>query len=461
MNEEINVAWAEILTDALPGATFTNPRIVRHAAPGGLRKSISLKGRELAGFPVLRHVDAQYTFTFLPDLAGYLLVTVEPPTAGSGGPRYAWCCAIPFERLDGAGYVGLQAVLPPVPPAKGAITLPAPRYEPHETVALYKRFGVDWCLEICASLVTEPFRVAIPGADLPLMARLEALDAITGLLPYGVRSGLRVTTHGQNPANPFHLYFTDTVESTDTTWSPANRNDRRYESVRGILLNCVAHLRRHLDEQAATTFIVAAMRAAPEPISLTSDRLMTRIQVLLNPPASLSRGLPPPPRARELPDVLGRDPHAVRQMVVDLAPQGPAKIVRLAASGRAVGRWGAVPYVLCLAGLTADLDAELRRWLTDQALDGPDDATSAGLMSALSPGDPAALLDLVLDALERLPAPPSGLLRTLAVAFSAAWAEPMKQRRAANAAEQERFTEREHRRHARSAWLTERTRRKP
>ncbi|MBB5083825.1 hypothetical protein [Nonomuraea endophytica] len=460
MNEEIAVAWAEFETDIRPGATFTYPRRGRHAAPG-LIKSVSLKGKELTGFPAFRHTDPQYTFTTPSAMAGYLLVTAEPPSAGTLGPRYAWCCAIPFERLHGAGYVGLQAVLPPMPPDKGAITLTTPRYELHETVALYKRFRVDWCFDICASLVAEPFRVAIPGADLPWRARLEALDAVTALLPYGVRSGLRATTHGQNPAEPFHLYFTDKVSSTDRVWHPDNDRDWRFRSLRGIFQDCWEDLERHLDKQAAMAFMVAAMRTAPEPVSLTSDGLMTRVQRLLNSSTSPSRALPPPPPARELPDVLGRDPHAVRRMVVDLAPQGAAKIVRLAASGRATGRWGAVPYVLCLAGHTPELDAELRRWLIDQALNVPDDASSAISMTALTPGDPVALLDLVLAALESLTSPPEGLLRTLAAAFSAAWAEPMKRRRAANTAEQERFTEREHRRHARSAWLTERTRRKP
>ncbi|MEJ7654929.1 MAG: hypothetical protein WKH64_17135 [Chloroflexia bacterium] len=112
----------------------------------------------------------------------------------------ATCLALPYSALreTPAGYVDLLRALPSQADLMDR-TEPLPvEVGPHsESIERWSRLvqtlSVRFCASVAAAVLESP--VALVGADLPLgEARLEYLDAIAALLPYGVRASLVVST---------------------------------------------------------------------------------------------------------------------------------------------------------------------------------------------------------------------------------------------------------------------------
>ncbi|MEU9603228.1 hypothetical protein [Streptomyces sp. NPDC048057] len=125
----------------------------------------------------------------------------------------------PFAEAarPGVTYRGLYERVAPVslpPPSTAAVPLDLPGFDARALAAGMEGAdrGFDWYATVAALLLDAP--VVLSGAgDLTLTERIDCLDAVVALLPYGVRATLRASTWADNLAeHGMRLFFGDGVD---------------------------------------------------------------------------------------------------------------------------------------------------------------------------------------------------------------------------------------------------------
>ncbi|MGW0881487.1 hypothetical protein [Streptomyces sp. NPDC002671] len=196
-----------------------------------------------------------------------------------------------FPFLEAAGpavsYRGLYDQVAPIGlplPSADAVPLDLPALDPH---ALADRMtadprGFDWYAAVAALLLDGP--VALIGAGaLPLAERIDCLDAIVALLPYGARASLRASTWADNLADhDVRLFFGEWVGKSHqhhVLWS--DRPEPGRGTLGDVYLSALRDAHRRHGEPGP---LLAQLARETGPLELNDERnLLAAVDVLAAP----------------------------------------------------------------------------------------------------------------------------------------------------------------------------------
>jgi hypothetical protein len=210
--------------------------------------------------------------TLVPDSGRLALAITEWPQPavqdGHGRPvvftRY-FDIALADALASGVSYHDLHATLNAQTQPRPGLTLPLPPPDLARVAANVDHFDFRDLLAIVASLL-EGSVVVLKGPPPP--DRLDFLDAVAALLPYGVRSSLPVATWSENPISshqPLRLFFSDVA-------APGQKDTLLGQPTKLKATNQVAldYINRveHMYESGGAAYLVEALWSLRQPLSL-------------------------------------------------------------------------------------------------------------------------------------------------------------------------------------------------
>jgi hypothetical protein len=423
----VTVEWAEFQRNSIGTACHREGCGSGHTDEFGAARLGAYP--DLPGFPAVGELTgSRFTFAPTPNKPGWLSATREKP--GESGQLIV-SFSLKFGELRRTGYRGLGRALP-ARPRDGQTNFPFWSDDPQETELLIMRLSPQWCLDQAAALLSGQ-QVKLPGADLGWGDRLDTVDAIVAMLPYGVRSSLRVSTHAAL-ADSFDLSFIDEERPAVSVGHT--------ESAREYQRQATEYLDEHRDDSAgAVRDIVSSLSqqadaihgrvadSAPRVVTILSD-VLAELRKTSGPQVVTSTGEAPGPEdvfrpAHSKTDDLDlRDVDGAAQRMLAEGQDGRDVCATILARYRPDGDpWALVPHLLFLVGLDTALSEAIGQWLTSLPEGGPLNEIPPAL--SVTPDRIRAILHLVLEQLE---APGfEGLCAVIVSMFGAAMLAPCRE----------------------------------
>jgi len=438
---EVTAEWAEFWRDSDGEVRSPEGCGFGHIERFGARRLGACE--YLPGFPAVDGLTGpRFTFAPTPGKPGWLSMTRE--RHNEHGRRIV-SFSLEFKELRQTGYSGLRKFLM-ANPDNGQINFVfLPDDLPGTGTLIMQQLSPEWCLDRAAELLSGR-QVRLHGGELTAAPRLRTVDAIVALLPYGVRSSLRVTTHAaliDDFVDDFDLSFIDAqlpavparpteaaleYQRRVTEYLDEHRSDRG-DAVRD-LVSSLSQRSAAIDGGAAASArqivtilseVLAGLRTTAHPTVTPQSQVLGSANAALGTDDArrAARG-----KANDLD--LGDVDREARRMLAKGQDGREVCAAILERYGHDGNPWVLAPRLLFLAGLDAALDEGIGRWLAGLPEGGP--LTEVPSVPGVAAERIRAVLRLVLDQLE---APAfEGLCTVLASMFGAALLEPCEEEEA-------------------------------